>query len=105
MSDIEKELAKLRQTAHQLKLPNADSINWTLFASSSSDSASTQKKVNRLIQDRKEADEEKYGPIKEGGVELVRNFCAMHLGVNLRKAFIQSISPSETDDPSARTCK
>ncbi len=34
-----------RETAHQLNLSNADSINWTLFASSSSDSASTQKKL------------------------------------------------------------
>ena len=69
-----------------------------MFASSSSDldSASTQKKLNRLIQERKEADEEKYGSINEDGIELVRNFCAMHLGVNLRKAFIQSISPSDT---------
>lgn len=34
MEDIGKELDKLRETARQLNLPNADSINWTLFSSS-----------------------------------------------------------------------
>ena len=38
VEDIGKELDKLRETAHQLHLPNADSINWTLFSSSSADS-------------------------------------------------------------------
>ncbi len=50
LEDIGKELVKLRETARQLNIPNADSINWTLFASSSSDSASTQKILNRLSQ-------------------------------------------------------
>ncbi len=45
LNDIEGELAKLRQAAYQLKLPNANAINWTLFASSTSDSASTQKSL------------------------------------------------------------
>ena len=43
MEDIGNELDKLRETARQLNLPNAESINWTLFSSSSADSASTQK--------------------------------------------------------------
>ena len=93
VEDIGKELEKLRETARQLKLPNADSINWTLFSSSSADSASTQKKLNRLLQQRRDTDEEKYGPFQNSGIEIIQNFCAMHLGVNLRKAFIQSVSP------------
>ena len=43
LEDVEKELEKLRNTAHQLNIPNADSVNWTLFSSSSADSASTKK--------------------------------------------------------------
>ena len=41
--DITNELENLRNIAHVLKLPNADSINWTTMVSSASDSASTQK--------------------------------------------------------------
>ena len=87
IEDIGKELDKLRETACQLNLPNADSINWTLFSSSSADSASTQKKLNRLLQERRNNDEEEYGPFEDSGIEIIQNFCAMHLGVNLRKAF------------------
>ena len=97
VEDIGKELDKLRETAHQLNLPNADSINWTLFSSSSADSASTQKKLNRLLQERRDTDEEKYGPFENSGIEIIQNFCAMHLGVNLRKAFIQAVSPVDTE--------
>ena len=104
IQDIEKELTKLRQAAHQLNVPNADAINWTLFASSTSDSAASQKKLNQLLQERME-DELKYGPFKENGMELVENFCAMHLGVNLRKAFVKGMlgaeDNDETSDPSA----
>ena len=49
--DIEKELNKLRSIATKLQLPFANSINWTLFASSTSDSASTQKKFNNLLEE------------------------------------------------------
>lgn len=97
VEDIGKELDKLRETARQLNLPNADSINWTLFSSSSADSASTQKKLNRLLQKRRDTDEEKYGPFENSGIEIIQNFCAMHLGVNLRKAFIQAVSPVDTE--------
>ena len=43
---ISRELAYLHKTAHALKMPNADGINWTLFASSTSDSAASQKRLN-----------------------------------------------------------
>ena len=49
VSDISREFEKLRKIAHTLRLPNADSINWTLVVASTSDSASTQKQINKLI--------------------------------------------------------
>ena len=33
IEDISQELQKLRDTAHALRLPNADKINWTLIYS------------------------------------------------------------------------
>ena len=48
IEDMDREFRKLRNTAHMLKLCNADAINWTLVSSSSSDSAATQKKLNSL---------------------------------------------------------
>ena len=91
LEDISQELQKLRDTAHALRLPNADKINWTLIASSSSDSASTQKRFNKLLEQERTKDEEKFGDVCPEGFELVENFCSMHLGVNLRKAFLDGI--------------
>ena len=54
VADISRELEKLRKIAHSVNIPNTDSINWTLFVSSTSDSASTQ---NKLIDEHREADE------------------------------------------------
>lgn len=51
--DISKELQKLRETAEALNLPHARQINWTLLTSSTSDSASAQKKLNKLIEQKK----------------------------------------------------
>ena len=88
--------------AHALKLPNADKINWTLNKSSSSDSASTQKRFNKLVEEKREEDNERFGPAGEcpDVTELVENFCCMHLGVNLRKTFFES-EESGTDDASS----
>ena len=91
ISDISRELEKLRKTAHALKMPNANSINWTLLVSSTSDSASTQKRLNRLVEEHRKADEEVFGPASFKSIDLVENFCSMHLGVNLRKAFLCGI--------------
>ncbi|MCH9715537.1 MAG: hypothetical protein K0U52_00410 [Gammaproteobacteria bacterium] len=90
IDDISREFAKIRTTARALGLNNADSINWALIKSSTSDSASTQKKINKLIDEKRQEDEENYGTINS---ELIQNFCAMHLGVNLRKAFLSGIVP------------
>ena len=62
------------------------------MASSTSDSASTQKKFNNIVKKLSEEDAIKFGrPSLPAGQELVSNVCAMHLGVNLRKAFLQGI--------------
>ena len=89
IDDISKELQKLREVAHALNLPDADKINWTLIVSSTSDSAATQKRFNKLLQGKREEDEKQFGPIGQNAVEIVENFCYMHLGVNLRKAFLK----------------
>ena len=82
-------LQKLRDIANKLELPNASKINWTLVISSSSDSASTQKRFNKLVEEKREEDRKRFGPSGESPdfAALVENFCCMHLGVNLRKAF------------------
>lgn len=92
IADISSELQKLRDVANKLNLPNAHKINWTLISSSSSDSASTQKRFNKLVEEKREVDTERFGPLGECPdlSELVDNFCCMHLGVNLRKAFFST---------------
>ena len=47
IEDISKEFEKLRKIAQMLDLPNPNSINWTLVISSMSDSAATQKRINK----------------------------------------------------------
>ena len=87
IADISRELEKLRRTAHALRMPNANSINWTLLVSSTSDSAATQKKLNKLI-DKCREDEKTFGPATVKTIDLIVTFCSMHLAVNLRKAFL-----------------
>ena len=82
IEDISGELQKLREVAHALKIPNSDSINWTLVQSSSSDSASTQKCFNKLIKQHMEADREKFGSESFDAIgEIVENVCACTLAV------------------------
>ena len=92
VADISNELEKLRKTAHALGLPSPDSINWTLIVSSTSDSAATQKRINKLIEERRQTDEERFGCATIETFDLVENFCSMHLGVNLRKAFLSGMA-------------
>ena len=99
IKDISEEFVRLRTVAHALHYPNADKINWTLIASSSSDSASTQKKFNRLVEIEREKDEERFGAVCHEALDLVENFCAMHLGVNLRKAFLDGVKTVTSVDP------
>ena len=97
IEDISSELKKLRETAQALGMPNATSINWTLFVSSSSDSASTQKLVNKLIEENREKDREHFGEATSDAIEIVKSFCSMHLGVNLRKAFLCGTDTGDDD--------
>ena len=50
VEEISLELSKLREIATAQNLHNPERINWTLFVSSTSDSASTQKQFNRLVE-------------------------------------------------------
>ena len=106
INDVSRELKKLRETAGALGLPNSNCINWTLISSSTSDSAATQKKFNCLIEQQKEADTATYGTnAPESAIEIIENFCAMHLGCNLRKAFlagVKSISDHKTNKDHSR---
>lgn len=105
IDDIDKELEKLRRIAHKLGLNNANHINWTLIKSSTSDGASAQKKFNRLIIKRQQEDAEKFGGASKSSSELIENFCAMHLGVNLRKAFLEGLSLIPLDNCSSDSLK
>lgn len=102
VADISHELQRLREIAYALRLPNADKINWTLIQSSTSDSASTQKRFNKLLQDKQEEDRERFGPVCADAIQLVENFCCMHLGVNLRKAFFDGLKTMESTDAAQR---
>ena len=102
INDISKELQKLRKVAVALNLPNANFINWTLFSSSSSDSAASQKKLNKLIEQHKKEDKNQFGEEYSRGIDLVENFCAMHLGCNLRKAFLDGIRHDKQSDGNHR---
>ena len=98
IDDIARELEKLRDIACALQLKNPEKINWTLFTSSSSDSASTQKRFNRLLEQRRQEDKAKFGPAGSNAIELVQNLCAMHLGCNLRKAFLIGMASTDRDE-------
>ena len=92
IKDISGELQKLRDIARELNISNCDSINWTSVQSSSSDSAAMQKRFNKLIEEHMKADEEKFGCESFDAIgEIVENFCAMHLGCNLGKAFLNGV--------------
>lgn len=88
LEHVDRELAHLRDIAHKLRVPEANSINWAHILSSTSDGASTQKRFNKLVDEYRERDRQKFGdsPGETATVHIVQNFCGMHLGVNLRKA-------------------
>lgn len=102
ITDMSREIEKLRDIAHVLKIPNADKINWTLVSASTSDSASTQKKFNHLLQKKREEDERIFGAADGDAVDIIENFCAMHLGVNLRKAFLDGLKTIKSSCSSAQ---
>lgn len=96
LEDVSKELEKLRETAHALKLPSANRINWTLITSSTSDSAATQKCFNKLIEDRRDSDALQFGSATTETLDIIESFCSLHLGINLRKAFLSGMIVKDT---------
>ena len=99
IADIDSQLKKLRSFAEKLGIPNNEMLNWSMIEASTSDSASTQKRLNDLIQLRKEDDIKELPSASNECFDIVRNFCAMHLGVNLRKAFVTAeVGSQETSD-------
>lgn len=102
VDDISREFEKLRHAASMLGLPNPNSINWTLVVSSTSDSAATQKRVNKLIEERRQTDEERFGPASIETIDVIETFCSMHLGVNLREAFLNGLVDANEENP---TCE
>ena len=95
IQDISQELEKLRSIATRLNIPNANSINWTLLVSTNSDSAAAQKRLNRLIEERRLADEQEFGSASSSAMEVIECFCSMHLAINLRKAFLNALFTSD----------
>ena len=93
---VEAELVKLRNIAYNLKLNSPQKINWTLVNSVTLDSASAQKRFNRMVEECRKKDEINLGTATPEAVELVENLCAMHLGSNLRKAFLEGIKSHST---------
>ena len=72
------------------------------MSASTSVSASTQKKFNHLLQKKREEDERIVGPANGDAVDIIENFCAMHLEVNLRKAFLEGLKTIESSSSSAQ---
>lgn len=99
IEDVSKELEKLREIARALRFPNADQI---LFTSSTSDCAATQKRLNKLIDDYREKDEQRFGAATLETVAIVESFCSMHLGINLQKAFLTGIISEDSVTDSSR---
>ena len=100
MEYISSQLEKLRNTAKQLGIPNHDVFNWSMLQSSCSDSAAAQKRL--LLQQQKDkCIEGSYDGLENEILDIVKSFCGMHLGINLRKAFIQKPASQEDHDNTA----
>ena len=87
IEDVSRECEKLRKITKILSLTNPDSINWILVVSSTSDTASIQKRLNKLIEKR-QIDENKFRSANAKTINLIETFCSMNLGANLRTAFL-----------------
>ena len=57
--------------------------------------ASIQKKFNQLIEVHKKEDAIRFGVANKKCLKVIENFCTMHLGVNLRKAFLDGLNTEE----------
>ena len=58
-----------------------------------------KKNFKKLVEEKRSEDEQKFGPAKCEGFDLVTNSFTMHLGINLRKAFLCGAkNPNEDSD-------
>ena len=55
-----------------------------------------------MIEQHKKEDKNQFGEKYSQGIDLVENFCAMHLGCNLRKAFLDGIRRDKQSDGNHR---
>lgn len=83
---INSQLQKLQKIAEQL---DHGIFDWSMFKSSSFDSAASQKRVHQLLQHTCIEESSQPVELQEVALDIVKSFCRMHLGVNLRKAFMQ----------------
>ena len=77
LNTIKVELYKLKNIMSLPQIQSAGNYHGNIV-SLTSDGASTQRKLNRLLK-------------KEVGKTVVENKCAMHLGVNLRHAQVKAV--------------
>ena len=88
--NISRELTRLRKLATDMGIDNAQSINWSVVGALTSDSAATQKKFNRIAEQLRYEDAKEFGATSiQEGIGIISTFCAMHLGINLRTAFLK----------------
>ena len=101
IDELEKVLSKIREVATELELPNASHVGWRMFKSAMSDSASTQKCFNKLLQQKIDEENESNSDDSEDGnttVPILQLFCGMHLGVNLREAQVRGVKENVAND-------
>ena len=101
IDELEKVLIKIREVATELKLPNASHIGWRMFKSAMSDSASTQKCFNKLLQQKIDEENDSSNDDSEEGnttMPILQLFCGMHLGVNLREAQVSGVKENVPSD-------
>ena len=62
------------------------------------DSAASQKLINKLIGDCRNEDEERFGVGTIETIDVIKTFCSMHLAVNLRIAFLNSLGTNDDSE-------
>ena len=92
VEELDVVLKSIKETAQVLELPGAEGIGWSLVQSSMSDQASTQKRFNKLVEERVQQERVQHGSSTQEGKHVLELFCGMHLGVNLRSAQLQGLT-------------
>ena len=87
LDELELTLNKIKTIGREIGIPNTDKIGFRRIKSTMSDSASTQKALNKMIVEKARSEFSEDG----GDPEIVHGYFGMHLGVNLRAAAIKGI--------------